>query len=86
MAGFRPEHVRLGSGPEGCFEFDATVEVVEYLGDERLGHLRLGELPLVAKLPVEERLERGTTARFAVPRAAVRFFDAETGVAVNSTP
>src|SRR6202000_915322 len=42
LAGFRPEHVQIGAGGDDCFRFEATVEVVEYLGDERLGHLRLG--------------------------------------------
>ena len=36
LAGFRPEHISVGSAHDGC-RFDAVVEVVEYLGDERLG-------------------------------------------------
>ncbi len=67
----------------GHFGFEAVVEVVEYLGDERLAHVRLGERSLVAKLPADEHLESGTTVAFAVPREAVIFFDAESGVATD---
>jgi len=83
LAGFRPEHVEVGLIESGCFGFDAIVEVVEYLGGERLAHLRLGERSLVAKLPVDERLESGTTMSFVVPHGAVAFFDAETGLATG---
>jgi ABC-type sugar transport system ATPase subunit len=83
LAGFRPEHISVGSAHDGC-RFDAVVEVVEYLGDERLAHLRLGERALVAKLPADERLELGSTVSFGVPRRAVLFFDAESGFATSS--
>ena len=43
LAGFRPEHVSLGNGRAGAGSLDASVEVVEYLGDEQLAHLRLGD-------------------------------------------
>ena len=66
LAGFRPEHIHIGSASNGCVGFQAGVEVVEYLGDEQLAHLRLGEYSLVAKLPVDERLEPGTSAAFSV--------------------
>ena len=84
LAGFRPEHVKLQSAPNGSVGFLAEVEVVEYLGDEKLAHLRLGEHSLVAKLPVEQRLEPGSAATFAVARDAVFFFAAETGDATVS--
>ena len=83
LAGFRPEHIHIGSAPNGCVAFQAAVEVVEYLGDERLAHLRLGERSLVAKVPVDARLEPGTTAAFSVARDAVLFFAAETGAATD---
>jgi ABC-type sugar transport system ATPase subunit len=83
LVGFRPEHVRVGSAQNGSVGFVAAVDVVEYLGDEKLAHLRLGELPLVAKLPVAEQVEPGTTTSFALSRDAVLFFDAESGVLTN---
>jgi multiple sugar transport system ATP-binding protein len=78
IAGFRPEHVALGDGQGERVRFNATIEVVEYLGDEQLAHLRLNEAPVQAKLDVEERLEHGTETGFSIPRDKIRLFDAET--------
>ncbi|MGE5691034.1 MAG: ABC transporter ATP-binding protein [Pseudomonadota bacterium] len=83
LVGFRPEHVRLGDGRGDASSFDATVEVVEYLGDERLAHLRAADRPLLAKLSVEHPLEPGETRTFSVPRSKVLVFDAETERAVS---
>jgi ABC-type sugar transport system ATPase subunit len=84
LAGFRPEHVHLGLAGDGAFGFDASVELVEYLGDERLAHVRLGERLLVAKLPADQPLETGKTTSFTVHSPAVLLFDADTGLAVDS--
>jgi ABC-type sugar transport system ATPase subunit len=75
LAGFRPEHVELGNGRPDAASYEAVVEVVEYLGDEQLAHLRLGDTPVIAKLPVEPRLAAGTTQTFSVPRARIMLFD-----------
>jgi multiple sugar transport system ATP-binding protein len=77
IAGFRPEHLRLARGGDGV-TFDARVEVVEYLGDEQLVHLIRNETPLLAKLPIEERLEPGRDLQFTVPREKLLLFDATT--------
>ena len=84
LVGFRPEHVRLGGDGAAAASWDATVEVVEYLGDEQLAHLRLGETPLVAKLPVEPRLQSGTTQSFSVPLQKVILFDEASTQAVGT--
>jgi ABC-type sugar transport system ATPase subunit len=81
IAGFRPEHIRLGS--RDGYQFDARIEVVEYLGDELLVHLVRNDTPLLAKLPVEERVDTGANAEFAVARDKVLMFDAETGERVG---
>jgi multiple sugar transport system ATP-binding protein len=83
LAGFRPEHVRLGNGRPGAGSLDASVEVVEYLGDEQLGHLRLGEHEVVVKLPVEPRLRAGERSTFTVPLDKVLLFDEESSKAVG---
>jgi hypothetical protein len=57
---------------------------VEYLGDEQLAHLRLGDAPVIAKLPVEPRLESGATQSFSVPLRHVFLFDADSGLAAGS--
>jgi len=78
LAGFRPEHVELGNGSAAAAHYDATIEVVEYLGDEQLAHLRLGDTDVIAKLPVEPRLKAGNQQTFSVPLQKVILFDAET--------
>jgi len=84
LAGFRPEHVQLGNGRGDAASYDALVEVVEYLGDEQLAHLRLGDTAVVAKLPVEPRLAPGSSATFSVPLRNVLLFDAESGRAAGA--
>jgi ABC-type sugar transport system ATPase subunit len=78
IAGFRPEHLRLGHDGADAYRFDARVEVVEYLGDEQLVHLVRKDTPLLAKLPVDQRIETGRDEQFAVARDKVVLFDAET--------
>jgi multiple sugar transport system ATP-binding protein len=78
--GFRPEHVALGGGGPGEARWDAAIEVVEYLGDEQLVHMRVGEEDVLAKLPVEPRLAAGQQQTFSVPLHQVHVFDATSGV------
>jgi ABC-type sugar transport system ATPase subunit len=75
LAGFRPEHVQLGNSRAGTVHYEATVEVVEYLGDEQLAHARLGDHDIVIKLPVEAQLEAGRQETFSVPLQKVLLFD-----------
>jgi multiple sugar transport system ATP-binding protein len=83
-AGFRPEHVHLGSNPNGAVTFTATVEVAEYLGDQQLVHLTLEGQDVIAMLPVEPRLEMGSQKTFSVPLAKVILFDEESTQAVGT--
>jgi len=78
IAGFRPEHVELGAGRGDALTFPATVEVVEYLGDEQLVHLTRKETPLQAKIPVEERVQPGDEVTLSIPRDKLHLFDPET--------
>ena len=74
----RPEHVDVGTPSADDVSPTARVEVVEYLGDEQLVHLLRKDTPLLAKLPVEQRIETGRDEQFAVARDKVVLFDAET--------
>jgi ABC-type sugar transport system ATPase subunit len=69
IVGFRPEHVDVGGNGDGL-RVSATVDVVEYLGDEQIVHMRVKDTPIVAKLPVEERLAARETAEFFVARTS----------------
>jgi ABC-type sugar transport system ATPase subunit len=79
IAGFRPEHVRVGRDGQGdMISFDGRVEVVEYLGDEQLVHFARKDTTLQAKVPVEEKLGTGDNVTFVLPRAKLYLFDRET--------
>jgi multiple sugar transport system ATP-binding protein len=84
LAGFRPEHVSVGNGHGDSAHFSATVEVVEYLGDEQLVHLAARDQPLLAKLPVEQRLATGEEQQFSIARDKLHLFDADTELAVRA--
>jgi multiple sugar transport system ATP-binding protein len=83
VVGIRPEHftVANGSAPDAA-TVPALVEVVEYLGDEQLVHLRAGEVPLVAKLPIESRVAAGETVTLAVGLDHLYLFDQESEAAL----
>jgi multiple sugar transport system ATP-binding protein len=84
VVGFRPEHIEVGPGRDAGLGFDARVEVVEYLGDEQIAHLLVKDSPVVAKLPVEDKLTTGETTHFSVERDKLRLFEAETQERVRS--
>jgi ABC-type sugar transport system ATPase subunit len=86
LVGFRPEDIQLANGGPGAGSaaFDATVEVVQYLGDDQLVYLELRDAEIVAKLPVEEQLDLGAARSFAVPLTKLHLFDAESGVSLGT--
>jgi len=80
IVGFRPEHAQLSGGG---VRFDATVEVVEYLGEDQLAHLTAAGHEILAKIPAEPRLQPGARVTLAVPEERVHVFDAETEQALD---
>ncbi len=85
LVGFRPEDVELANGKRSdCAECDATVVVVQYLGDEQLAYLKLRDSEIVAKLPLDADLPQGSHQKLVVPLRKVHLFDAETGAAVGT--
>jgi multiple sugar transport system ATP-binding protein len=83
VVGLRPEHVRLGNGGPDGMRLTASVDVVEYLGDEQLVHLTVKDRVLLAKLPVEPRVATGSNLQLTIPRDRVYLFDAESGEALS---
>jgi ABC-type sugar transport system ATPase subunit len=83
IAGFRPEHLRLGRADGDALSFEAKVDVIEYLGDEQLVHLTRKDTPLLAKLPVEQKVADGQVLEFSVPRGRLHLFDVETEQAIR---
>jgi len=84
VVGLRPEHLQVANGGSADFAaLPAVVDVIEYLGDEQLVHLHAGDLPLVAKLPIEQRLGSGESVTLAVPLDKLYLFDQETESALH---
>ncbi len=92
VVGFRPEHFLPKSvfGPaDDTRTFRFAVRRVEYLGSDRYVYGSVVEpggppsdVTVIAKLPATIALSipEGETHEFAVPRRALRYFDADTGL------
>lgn len=78
VVGIRPENlVSPAENPRGP-TLRVCVEVAEPLGDEVIVHGRIGEEPVVAKLPPDRAPEAGETLDLAVELDLLHLFDAET--------
>jgi multiple sugar transport system ATP-binding protein len=83
-AGIRPEHFEVGDGPaEGVAKMRATVDVVEFLGNEELIHMRVGEHDLVAILDTSHRVRPNDVLDMYVPVEKIHLFDQAEGKAVK---
>ncbi|HEU5319393.1 MAG TPA: TOBE domain-containing protein, partial [Methylomirabilota bacterium] len=77
VLGVRPEHVRLGDGPDAT---PATVSLLEPLGDETLVFLDYGgPASLVAKVDAEDKVAVGDRRPLTFRLDRVALFDLETG-------
>jgi len=87
VAGFRPEHLDVGE-PRGAEEagFAATCDVVEYLGNEELLHLRLGEEDVVAVVDAATRVQPGSRVQLRLPLEKLHLFDPESGDSLTARP
>jgi multiple sugar transport system ATP-binding protein len=82
--GFRPEHLTLVDvGPEAV-TIHAAADVVEYLGNDELLHLRVGELDLVAVVDAAHRVQVGQQLALRLPHERLYVFDGETGDAITA--
>jgi multiple sugar transport system ATP-binding protein len=80
VAGFRPEHLNVGEAQgSGEAGFAATCDVVEYLGNEELLHLRLGKEDIVAVVNAAAAVQAGSQVQLRLPLAKLHLFDAESG-------
>ncbi|MGZ8562087.1 MAG: ABC transporter ATP-binding protein [Candidatus Limnocylindria bacterium] len=79
MVGFRPEHLHLANGAgDQAVTFPATVDVVEYLGDEELIHLRAEGNEIVALMSSDRKLQVGEEIPLAVALDHLYLFDPDT--------
>jgi multiple sugar transport system ATP-binding protein len=83
VIGFRPEHVHVDEAADrDGLRFDGRVEVVEYLGNEKLVHIVRQDTPMLALVPVEQPVGEGEEVTFSVPANRVHRFDAATTTAI----
>ncbi len=78
IVGFRPEHVEVGEPTDDGVGFSAVADVVEYLGNEELIHLSVGDQDLVAVISSAHRVRPGDVVPMHIPAAKLHMFDAET--------
>jgi multiple sugar transport system ATP-binding protein len=83
-AGFRPEHFQIvnGAAPGAGANFRATCDVVEFLGNEELLHVRVGEHDLVAVVDASHRIRPNDVIELFVPIDKIHLF-AEDGAALH---
>ncbi len=80
IAGIRPEHVlaAAGGGAGQGLAVDATVEIVETLGNEVVVHARAGEEPLVYQEDPHRAPAIGAKVKVCLDLEHLHLFDAET--------
>ena len=79
LIGFRPEHIELANGQaDSAVRVPATVDVVEYLGNEELIHAQAEGNEIVALLPSDRKVAVGDEVALAVPMDKLHIFDPET--------
>ena len=84
-AGVRPEHFEISTGEaaDKGATIRAMTDVVEFLGNEELLHVRVGEHDLVAIVDASHRVKPGDVLELFVPLEKLHLFDAAEGKALN---
>jgi len=80
-AGVRPEHFQVitNGTPGPGATIRATIDVVEFLGNEELLHVRVGEHDLVAIVDAAHRIKPGDVVDLFVPLEKLHVFDTQEG-------
>jgi len=86
-AGVRPEHFETldGDPPGPGAMIHAVTDVVEFLGNEELLHVSLGDHDLVAIVDASRRIRPGDVIDLWIPMEKIHLFDAEDGMALIKT-
>jgi multiple sugar transport system ATP-binding protein len=84
-AGIRPEHFEIitGAAPGPGASVRATCDVVEFLGNEELLHVRVGDHDLVIIVDASHRVRPGDVIELFVPIDKIALFDAAGGQALH---
>jgi multiple sugar transport system ATP-binding protein len=81
--GFRPEHLQIGAAGDGAASIRTKVDVVEFLGNEELLHVRAGDHDLLAIVESRHRVRPGDVLDLSLPDEHVHLFDTESGEALG---
>jgi len=79
ILGVRPEHLDVGPATGGMGTVRANVDVVEYLGNEELLHIRADEQYLVAVVDADLRVHSGDVLDLVFSADDMYLFDTESG-------
>jgi multiple sugar transport system ATP-binding protein len=88
VLGLRPEHLQPASDNAATplAQFDATIEVIEPVGNEIFLNLRFGDVALVARITPRMLPETGTRTRTEFDPSRLHVFDANSGRRIDATP
>ncbi len=81
-AGFRPEHLELGEIANVAGSAQGVADVVEYLGNEELLHVSVGDQEIVAIVDSSYRVRPGDVVSLKLPADKLHLFNLETGDAL----
>jgi multiple sugar transport system ATP-binding protein len=77
--GFRPEDLEIANGTgDGAVRFPATIEVVEYLGNQELLHADAEGNEVIALVSSDRKVQIGDNVEFTIPTEKLHLFDPET--------
>ena len=85
VMGVRPEHLEIGEPNSGVGSLRANVDVVEYLGNEELLHIRADEQYLVAVVDANLRVHSGDVLDLVFASDKMYLFDNETGESLTES-
>jgi multiple sugar transport system ATP-binding protein len=85
VMGVRPEHLGLGERGAEVGSLRANVDVVEYLGNEELLHIRADEQYLVAVVDSNLRVRSGDVLDLVFSTEHMYLFDNETGESLTES-
>ncbi len=83
VLGLRPEHLQIAGEATRLAQFDATLEVVEPVGNEVFLNLRFGKIALVARVEPQALPPPGTTLHMQFDPAHLHVFDAASGLRIE---
>jgi multiple sugar transport system ATP-binding protein len=76
--GFRPEHLEIGNGDQPSVRIPASVDVVEFLGDQELLHAQGAGGEMLALVSSDHRVKAGDRVEFRLGLDKLHLFDPET--------